>query len=86
MSERQWKYIDGPVVHELTTYQGCHAVFTLWCTGQRITRATYTDKKTTCLGCIAETSPMMDPHEAKPGIDIVVVNTQKMASFLSTLR
>ena len=84
MSECQWKYIDGPIVHDLTTYLGSHAVFALWCTGQRITRASYTDHATTCLDCIAETCPMVDLREVKPGMHVVDVSTPKMSSSLMT--
>lgn len=59
MSERQWKYIDGPVVHALTTYHGDHAVFALWCTGERVSRASYVEQGTTCLACIATPEPVL---------------------------
>jgi hypothetical protein len=77
MSERQWKYIDGPVVHELTTYQGDHAIFALWCTGERIQKASYVEAGTTCLACAAASEPVIKmegftPFTTNPCVEVPI--------------
>lgn len=87
MIQPTWKYIEGPVIHAVVTYTGDRSVFTLECTGERVSRVSYNTADLTCLGCLALARPSFIGWYSYQEVGVAVYNPdalEKMQAVADT--